>query len=61
MHNYKGSVTEYQGFIWGTCDRYEEEDDGSCSNVFEIYIKAPNREELDKLRKDLNVTVTIVH
>lgn len=50
---------KFKGEFWEATDRFEENADGSCSDVFEVYIEAGSREELAKLRNRVKCTIEV--
>jgi hypothetical protein len=50
---------KYDATICGPCDRYDENDDGTCSDTFEIEVSAKNRKELERLRDGVKVEIAL--
>ena len=51
---------KYKGEIFGINDSYNEDDDGTCRNIFEVYIEAKDRKTLEKLKNNTRVKIEII-
>lgn len=49
----------FKATVWNSMDRFSEDDDGSCSENFEICVEAKDRETLRKIKNDMVCIVEI--